>query len=210
MSDENQNAETSDNGEQQAPPPRTYSQDELDAAIASKLRGQGKQLKEYERKAARLDELERERAEAAEAEAQRKGEFKELHAKAKAEAASLTEERDKYKSRIESLEGLLAEEVESQVASIEDEKFRKELKKRLKGRSVLDQRDILSLVNAARGSAQPEQQKAPPRSQGGAPGRPAGSVPTAKELAENPGLRREAALNVLEDWHAGQAAKVAR
>lgn len=187
-------------------PARTYTNDEVEALVASKLRGQGKVLKELEKKAQRLDELERQRVEAEENEAKKRGEFENLHKAAKADAEAARREAEEYKQKIESLEALLVSEVESQVASIEDKVFRKQVEQRLKGRGVLDQRDILSLVMAARGSSTPPTQPETPRKLGGAPGQPTRGVPGAKEL-DSRSVRNEAALALLADFRLKQAGK---
>jgi len=192
-------------GEEQ--PARTYTHEEVEALVSSKLRGQGKALKELELKARRLDELERQRAEAEEAEARKRGEFEQLHIAAKAEAEAARSQAEEYQQRIESLEALLASEVEEQVSGIEDEALRKQVKQRLRGRGVLDQRDILSLVLAARGAGtSTPAQPGSPRVLGGAPGKPTRSVPTAKEL-DSRSVRNEAALALLADFRLKQAGK---
>lgn len=188
-------------------PARTYTHEEVESLVASRLRGQGKALKELESKAKRLDELERQRAEAEENDAKRRGQFEQLHKAAKAEAEAARSQAEEYQQRIESLEALLASEVEEQVSGIDDEALRRQVKQRFKGRSVLDQRDILSLVLAARGAgtstpAQPEN----PRVLGGAPGKPTRGVPTAKEL-DSRSVRNEAALALLADYRLKQAGK---
>lgn len=143
--------ETTETQTEEKPEPKTYTE----AEVESRLRGSGKKIQSLESELAELRAKEAQREEEA---SKRKGEFEKLYADKKSEYDALEIENKALKERVESHEKLMADEIKAQVAEItkRDESFGKILKEDLAGRSVLDQRRILSLLNRKRTVEQPK------------------------------------------------------
>lgn len=176
-----------------APGPRVYTEDELN----ERLRGSGKRIKELETAAKELADLKAAKAKDDEEGAKKRGEFERLYAEEKARRETFETEAARHKAAAEAYEDLLQGEVKASIDAL-PETIRDDAKKSLKGLPLLEQRRIVGLLAKAGGSTTSAAPPAPPPG-GGPPGAPRRTPPTARELADNPELAKQAALARLEE-----------
>jgi len=152
----------------------------------SRMRGLNKQLAETQ---AKLKEIEDAKSKAAEEDAAKKGEFEKLFQKTKGELDTIKADLTTKAERLTAYEALLQGEVDSGIKAIEDKDTLKRWAELLKGRDLLDQRNLLKELMAATGQK-------PALHSPGAPGKP--KPPDPKAVAKDPEARRKAALEMLQ------------